>query len=353
MIFAKSSRQDKTKSCTNYNYLAKHPVYSDIFMGMYTEMVSVYISSLSLVNAGPYEWVSNSSHTLSHIFHQFFDNLHCITNFMMKTLEMLMKQLLIALSLVCAATSANAVNVYKPNTDGDKLYAKVIPYLPDEIVVIFINQDDPRPLLDDLDIEAFPKAGLSASDTLGHYIEAMADEAPFSKNRLSYALVGADVPGNRPEIKSCAIVLMNKEIFDKEELLSHEALHCRNSQVRDTQAFVEAVSSLWKEQSFGMSQEEFSGFIDEAMVSGMQVAYAAKLGSAKVPYFVGLFANLPNEPGNSMGRRTAKNLIAICSQKPACPTDSSGMLHMILGDQKIRADLLKDIAEIRRPAGRN
>lgn len=58
-----------------FYFMTIHPANTCFFVMKYTEMVSVYIKPFSLVFSGYLTGVSNSSHTISHIFQHFLDML--------------------------------------------------------------------------------------------------------------------------------------------------------------------------------------------------------------------------------------------------------------------------------------
>lgn len=264
----------------------------------------------------------------------------------MKPLKNLVKSLAATAIMICTATPVVAANIYRPGTYGDKIHAAIQPFLPEDMTPIFFDHDDPLPFLKEIDPEAARQAGVSTS-TLNHFIGRMADEAPHTKDYLAYAITDAGVPGNEPVVRFCAIVIMPVEIDDWDGAITHEALHCRNSQIRDTQAYDDYLRPIWKSEAPGISWESFTGFVDESLVAGLQTAFYAKNGYTEPPHFVQLFADAGNAQGNSIGTRTANNVIKKCFADKSCPTDSNEMLHILMDDQKLREDLIQDLREVR------
>ncbi|MBI6882685.1 hypothetical protein [Pseudomonas putida] len=154
----------------------------------------------------------------------------------MNTLEIPMKSVVAAAILLCASTSALAMSVYRSGTDGAKIYSYIEPYLPDGMTALILEHDDPGAFLSETDERAKEKAGISG-ETIDHFIRRMADQNPHAKDFIAYAITGSAVPGNKPKVRFCAIVKMMVNAQDWEGALSHEALHCRNSQIRDAQAY--------------------------------------------------------------------------------------------------------------------
>lgn len=258
---------------------------------------------------------------------------------------MTLKSLLAITLLSVAATSANAMNVYKPGSFGDGVYELISPYLPDDMTAIVFDQADPNPLLHDIDQKAFAASGISG-DAINHVLDRAEGEVGKNEYRTAYAINGRGIPGNDPRVWFCAIVLVKKDAIDWEDALAHEAMHCRNSQIRDTDAFDSYLKPIWLKEAKNLSWYQFSSSVDEAMAGGLQVSFAAKAGQEKAPSYVSVFANAKNNPYNSIGSRTAKALIELCMKKDACPTDSEGMLHLIMENVELRSAFLKDVQEI-------
>lgn len=316
---------------------------------MYTEMVSVYIERLPLEFCGLFVGVSNSSHTISHIFCELFDKLRLNKAFMMKPLMRLLKSLVLALCLTCFTSAVSAANIYKPNTAGNDLYLMIERFLPEDMAAVIMLQNDPSRLITDADETALASIGFS-QQTYDYALEKIKVERAHNYGRLAYTITGPGIPGNTREQKNiCLIVVVDLTESHPDQLLGHEALHCKNGQFRDTDEYNKMVASAWREAGTDLSWADFTGLLDEAMVAGLQVAYAVKEGQTEPPVYVEKFALNPNLVGNSIGQRTARNLIELCMQKDECPTDSKGMLKTILGSQQIQADLIADMKELRIP----
>lgn len=261
-------------------------------------------------------------------------------------MKYLIKSVVASALLLCTSASAMAMNVYRPGTDGSKIYSVIEPYLPAGMTALILEHDDPHAFIREMDEQAKKQAGVT-QETLDHFIRRMAEQDPHTKDFIAYAITGAAVPGNEPKVRLCAIVMMRVKAQDWAGALSHEALHCRNSQIRDTQDYWDYLRPIWKSEAPTISWESFTGFVDESLVAGLQASFYGKSKQAEPPYYVQLFANSKNSPGNSIGRRTARNVIQKCFVEKSCPTDSNEMLHMLMDDQALRADLIKDLLDLR------
>lgn len=264
---------------------------------------------------------------------------------MMKTPKMPIKSMVMAVAILCASSSVFAMNVYRPGTDGYEISKALEPYLPMGMTAILMEHEDPTAFLSELDLQALPGAGIT-EQTFNHLKKRMQDAALDTHDLLAYSISGAGIPGNTPVVRICAIVKMDVETNDWAGALTHEALHCRNSEVRGTKAYVDYLTPIWKAQASNISWLNFTGFVDESMVAGLQVAFAAKNGDKNPPNFVEVFTHTNNRPGNSTGTRTAKNVIDRCFVKASCPTDSNQMLHMLMDDNQLRDDLIQDMLDI-------
>jgi hypothetical protein len=93
----------------------------------------------------------------------------------------------------------------------------------------------------------------------------------------------------------------------------------------------------WKPVMNDISFEAFSGYVDEAMDAGLTISIPVSEGKENPPYYISEIANSKNVPGNSIGTRTAKNMLFLCLGKKVCPTDSSRMFHMIVNYPPLNA----------------
>jgi hypothetical protein len=267
--------------------------------------------------------------------------------FTMKSAMSIFRNLLLTIFLAAATTMASAENIYRPDTAGHDLYQMIERFLPEDMTAVIMLQEDPGRLMLDADEAKLASAGFS-QQTYDYFLAQIKNERAHNDGRLAYANTGPGIPGNgRGRIRLCAIVVVDSTENHPDELLSHEVFHCKNSQIRDTEEYVKIVLPVWREVRSELSWADFTHLLDEAMVAGLQVAYAAKEDKTEPPFYVEKFTLMSNQVGNSIGSRTAKNLIELCMQKYVCPTDSMGMLRAIIGHLEIQEDLIADMKDLR------
>ncbi|WP_408602306.1 hypothetical protein [Pseudomonas sp. PLMAX] len=254
-----------------------------------------------------------------------------------------MRYALLALGLATAAP-AKAVNIYEAGSEGDALYKKVQYLLPPEVVPVFIPAKDRGRILKKMDYEAYPKTGLNVK-TVSYLIDKVSDKMSPENGVRAYAITGGGIPGNTPSQKFCGIIFTTDAAQNDEGVLMHEAIHCKNAYVIGSKAYVKAANPAWQ-LSKKLTARQFKVMLDEATAGGLQVAYAYNSGKTAGLPMVQRYAALKENGVVSIGHRTAKGLLELCGRKDACPTDTVGMINIIVQNKPLLNDLMTDMFEI-------
>jgi len=259
---------------------------------------------------------------------------------------MTIRKHLLSICFSLSITPSFAANIYRPNTDAEVIAEIVNPYLPAGMTAILMDQNNPERFMPDATPEALAEAGYSQA-TFDFFVNKIRERGAPKKGDIAYAINGRGIPGNtEANHRLCAIVLIDFLAPHPEEILAHEAIHCRNAAVRDSQAFRDYLIPYWKPVMDDISFDAFSGYVDEAMDAGLTISIPVSQGNMNPPGYINEIAKTKTVPGNSIGTRTARNMLFLCLEKRVCPTDSNSMFYMIMDSTVLRTDLFADMAEL-------
>lgn len=260
------------------------------------------------------------------------------------TLKSIMKNSLIAVSLVGAVMSASAANIYKAGTEADTLFRNVQDVLPKDAVIVYMLKDDRGRFLKQIDGTAFLEAGLSTT-TMDYLLDRVSPKLTAESGVRAYTVSGKNIPGNGDRQKVTAIVVTSERWAKDQGTMFHEALHAKNAYVNGTPAYQAALMPAWKKAK-SLTPSQFMGLFDEAVVAGQQVAYTYNENRSAGIEMIEKYASNGYNGRVSIGYRTARNMLKKCGKKDACPTETVAMIKTIVGDQELLNDLLLDIDEI-------
>lgn len=256
----------------------------------------------------------------------------------------MLKRISTYIFLTSIAAQTHAENIYEKGSEGDALYKKVQYLLPPEVVPVFIPLKDKTRILRGMDAGVYPKAGLTV-DTVSYFMDRIGGKLTAENGVAAYALTGNKVPGNDKRQRFCGIVFTSEAALKDENVITHEAIHCKNAYVNGTDAYKKAAYPAWQ-LSKKLTARQFMGMLDEATAGGLQVAYAYNSGKTSGLPMVKSYANRTSNGVVSIGYRTAQGLLDLCGHKDACPTDTVGMINTIVQNKTMLNALMSDMFEI-------
>ncbi|HGY9638076.1 MULTISPECIES: hypothetical protein [Pseudomonas] len=246
--------------------------------------------------------------------------------------------------LSIVVTGASAANLYVEGTNPAQMYEVVKPVVGDTVTPIFLFGDNPQELLAHLDPEAVRKAGVEQA-TFDYYASKVRPES-LAYGVVGYAMGGNVVPGNESINKTCAIVMATHEQMRTTSTMFHEAVHCKNfSELRsDRDAWQLAVSM--NRPALGMTNQQFLSLFHEVLAAYVQVAYSANQGVVDGVGMVMRAAKPDKNTATSIGYRTARHALKMCSTKDACSTYAPDIVRMLSSNSYARGQVMLDLKEL-------
>ena len=263
----------------------------------------------------------------------------------MKVIQGITKAVAVALiASACFIQAASADNLYLPGTTPDRMFEVVKPVLGDLVTPIFLFGNDSAELMKSLNPEAVEQAGIEGV-TFDYYVTKLKPESQ-AYGVLGYAIGGVGAPGNEAENRTCAIVMATRDQIKTTSTMFHEAVHCKNfSELRrDPAAWSLAVSM--NTPALGMNNDQFMSLFHEVLAAYVQVAFSANHNLKDGLGMVMRAAQVDENTATSIGYRTARNALFLCSKKNACSTYSPDIIKMLAHDSEARSAMLQDIKEL-------
>lgn len=248
------------------------------------------------------------------------------------------------LASACFAGSAVGSDLYSPGSNPSRMYTVVRPVVGDIVTPIFLMGSNPQEFLDSLDPVAVQAAGVSKA-TIDYYVANLRPES-LSHGVVGYAMGGYAVPGNESSNRTCAVVLATHDQMRTTSTMFHEAVHCKNFTELRSDRKAWSLAASMNEPNLGMTNNQFMSLFHEVLAAYVQVAYSANQDVTDGLAMV-MSAAEPNEnTATSIGFRTARNALFLCSKKDACSTYSPDVVTMLSRDRGAREAMLSDIKEL-------
>lgn len=244
----------------------------------------------------------------------------------------------------CMVSGVIASNLYEPGSVPDQMFKVVKPVVGDTVTPVFLVGNNAAELMAFLNPVAVQEAGIG-QETFDYFASKLIPESQVH-GVVGYAIGGYSVPGNESVSRTCAIVVASHEQMQTTSTMFHEAVHCKNfTEMRvDNEAWKLAVSM--NSPAMGMSNNQFLSLFHEVLAAYVQVAFSANQG---IPDGLGMVmrAAAPDKnTATSIGFRTARNALFLCSNKNSCSTYSPDIVRMLAKDQGAKAAMLEDIKEL-------
>lgn len=263
----------------------------------------------------------------------------------MKRMKRIAKAVVNALvASACVTTGALGDNLYVPGTNPSQMYEVVKPVVGDTVTPVFLFGDNPQELLAHLDPEAVRKAGVEQA-TLDYYVSKLRPES-LAYGIVGYAMGGNAVPGNESINKTCAIVLATHQQMRTTTTMFHEAVHCKNfSELRSDRDAWQLAASM-NSPEMGMTNAQFMSLFHEVLAAYAQVSYSANQNVVDGLGMVMRAASPNTNTATSIGYRTARNALFLCSKKDSCSTYAPDIVSMLARDPSAKDAMLTDIKEL-------
>jgi hypothetical protein len=261
------------------------------------------------------------------------------------TSKLLMNTMLMVMGFMGGCMSVQAGSIYKAGTEADVLFRSVQDILPAEVAIVYLMKDDRGRFLKQVDADAFLRAGLTKK-TVNFLLGRVSPKLTAESGVRAYTVAGREIPGNEVRKKYVSIVVTDARWLKDKGTMFHEGLHAKNSYVNGTDAYKSAVLPVWKLTGKSLTPEQFMNLLDEAVVAGQQVAYTFNEDKQAGLEMIQKYASADHNGRVSIGYRTARNMLAKCGHKGACPTETVAMIDVIAKDPVILNDLVKDMNEI-------
>lgn len=247
-----------------------------------------------------------------------------------------------ALSIVI--NGASAANLYVAGTNPSQMYQVVKPVVGDTVTPVFLFGNNPQELLAHLDPEAVRKAGVEQA-TFDYYASKVRPES-LAYGIVGYAMGGNAVPGNESINKTCAIVMATHEQMRTTSTMFHEAVHCKSfSELRSDRDAWQLAASM-NRPSLGMTNAQYMSLFHEVLAAYIQVAYSANQNVVDGLGMVMRAAKPDKNTATSIGYRTARHALKICSTKDACSTYAPDVVRMLSSNSYARGQVMLDLKEL-------
>lgn len=244
----------------------------------------------------------------------------------------------------CLTHGASAANLYLAGTNPDRMFEVVRPVVGDAVTPIFLFGNDPDELMKYIDHDAVKQAGVEEG-AFDYYVGKLRPES-LKYGVLGYAIGGFGAPGNEAENRTCAIVMSTRDQIKTTSTMFHESVHCKNfSELRDDPAAWRLAVSM-NSPALGMSNDQFMSLFHEVLAAYVQVAFNSNKGLIDGLGMVMRAAESDENTATSIGYRTARNALFLCSKKNACSTYSPDIIRMIVNDSEAKFAMLQDIKEL-------
>lgn len=248
--------------------------------------------------------------------------------------------------IVCAfmVGGSLASNLYEPGSIPDKMFEVVKPVLGDTVTPVFLIGDNAAELMTFLDPVAVQEAGIG-QETFDYYVSKLIPDSQVH-GVVGYAIGGFSVPGNASANRTCAIVMASHQQMQTTSTMFHESVHCKNfAELRVDNAAWKIAASM-NNPSLGMSNNQFMSLFHEVLAAYVQVAFSANQGIQDGLGMVMRAAEPNKNTATSIGYRTARNALFLCSNKGSCSTYSPDVVRMFEKDSAARTAMLQDIKEL-------
>lgn len=246
--------------------------------------------------------------------------------------------------LSIVVTGASAANLYVAGTNPSQMYEVVKPVVGDTVTPVFLFGDNPQELLAHLDHEAVRKAGVQQA-TFDYYVRKLRPES-LAYGVVGYAMGGNAVPGNESINKTCAIVMATHEQMRTTTTMFHEAVHCKSfSELRSDRDAWQLAMSM-NRPALGMTNQQYMSLFHEVLAAYIQVAYSANQGVVDGIGMVMRAAKPDKNTATSIGYRTARHALKMCSTKDACSTYSPDVVRMLSSNSYARGQVMLDLKEL-------
>lgn len=248
------------------------------------------------------------------------------------------------LASACMTQSANASNIYEPGSVPAKMFEVVKPVVGELVTPIFIRGDAPSTLISAVNPVAAEQTGIGQA-TLDYYLANLRPES-HDHGVVGYALGGYGVPGNESSNRTCAIIVASPDQMKTTGTFFHESVHCKNFYEMRADSEAWNLASSMNTPDMSMTGSQFMSLFHEVLAAYVQVAYSSNQGIVDGLGMV-LRAAEPNaNTATSIGFRTARNALYLCSKKDACSTYSPDIVRMLAKDPDAKVAMLKDIKEL-------
>lgn len=214
----------------------------------------------------------------------------------------------------------------------------------DAVTPVFLFGNNAAELMAYLDPEAVKEAGIGQA-TFDYFVSKLIPDSQVH-GVVGYAIGGFSVPGNESVSRTCAIVMASHQQMQTTTTMFHEAVHCKNfAELRvDNEAWKLAVSM--NRPALGMSNNQFMSLFHEVLAAYIQVAYNSNLG-VKDGLGMVMRASQPDKnTATSIGYRTARHALKMCSTKEACSTYAPDVVRMLASNDYARGQMMLDLKEL-------
>ncbi len=262
-----------------------------------------------------------------------------------------MKSFFWALSLAAfgfVPLNVAAENIYKEGGFHYESYLKTHPVLGRSITPIFIFSEDREEFLSSLNQASFLESGIHLT-TISQYFSQLKPDAK-QHGVTAYTLGGKAVVGNEERETTCGIVVAHAFSRDIGETLIHEAMHCKTfSDIRLSHSAKMKASNLYALTS-ELTGPQFLSLFHEVLAAYLQISFVANGLTDQGDLMVKRAAAAKENKAVSIGYRTARNALDLCSLPRSCPVETEEIIDLILKSKKLTDSTVADIMELHKAA---
>lgn len=231
--------------------------------------------------------------------------------------------------------AANAHNLYKEGTEGDKL-SRIVSMISDsDAIPFFVNRKHPSFYSSHIDQDKVKDIDLP----LARIQEALELGAMSEHENGRMSLLRLDESDKRV----CMISFFKDKVSI--DTFIHEALHCKTSKYWNQDQYIDLAARAYAQTKPSVSPQVYMNYFEEALVAHLTVAYAANTnldGSGRIT----MLSKLDRNVQSSIGMRMARSAINLCSERGACSLDVMTIARQMVGSPGFKEDLKKDAEDL-------